>query len=274
MVGMQVKERYLPDTNRVSVLTAIVLLTYALTRLVNAPGFTLTVQLPGFYFAYAITLGNAMTIMAAGLTATGMDWLLRSHTALQGQRTLEFWLLPTLTAFIIGMLLDLQPSSTLWWIGFASGAVILVSVFLAEYIAVDPGAPSYALASAGLTALSYALFLLFAIALRIAGARLFVMVPAIFIASALVALRTLHLHASRRWDFPWGIGIGVVCAQFAAGFHYWPISPLQFGLILLGPLYALTSFANSLGEDIPPRAAMTEPGIILAILWIAAVLLR
>ena len=51
-------------------------------------------------------------------------------------------------------------------------------VFIAEYIAVDPGAPLYALASAGLTALSYALFLLFVIALRIGGARLFLVVPA------------------------------------------------------------------------------------------------
>src|SRR5512146_1412823 len=91
---MQAQERYLPEANRVGVLAAAVLLTYALTRLVNAPGFTLAIQLPGFYFSYPLTLGTAMTVMAAGLTASGMDWLLRDHPALQGKNTLEHWLLP------------------------------------------------------------------------------------------------------------------------------------------------------------------------------------
>ena len=63
---MQAQERYLPDPNRVGVLAAAVLLTYALTRLVNAPGFTLAIQLPGFYLSYPFTLGTAMTLMAAG----------------------------------------------------------------------------------------------------------------------------------------------------------------------------------------------------------------
>lgn len=268
------EQRYLPDSNRLGVLAAAVLLTYALTRLVNAPGLILSLQLPGFYFAYPITLGTAMTLMAAGLTASGMDWLLRGHASLQGRRTIEHWLLPTLTAFIIGVVLDILPSGILWWVGFTFGAGLLVAVFLAEYVAVDPGAPSYALASAGLTALSYALFLLFLIALRIAGARLFLIVPAVFLAAGLVSLRTLHLRLSARWEFPWAIGIGLVGAQLAAGLHYWPVSPLQFGLILLGPLYALTTLAYSLSEDIPLRNAVTEPGMILAFLWAAAIFLR
>jgi hypothetical protein len=271
---MQEQQRYLPDASGLGVLTATVLLTYALTRLVNAPGFTLTLQLPGFYFAYPLTLGTAMTLMAAGLTASGMDWLLRGHATLKGQRTVEHWLLPMLTAFIIGVVLDILPAGPLWWIGFAFSAAILVAVFLAEYVAVDPGAPTYALASAGLTALSYALFLIFVTALRTAGARLFIIAPAVFLAAGLVALRTLHLRLSGHWEFPWSISIGLVGAQIAAGLHYWPVSPLQFGLVLLGPLYALTTLAYGLGEDLPMRNAIAEPGIILAVLWIAAVFLH
>lgn len=271
---MREEQRYLPDSNRLGVLTAAVLLTYALTHLINAPGFTLTMQLPGFYFALPFTLGTAMTLMAAGLTASGMDWLLRGHPILKGRRTAEHWLLPALTAFIVGVLLDILPSGSLWWVGFIVGASILASVFLAEYIAVDPGAPLYALASAGLTALSYALFLLFIVALRISGARLFLILPTIFLAASLVALRIFHLRLSGRWELPWSLGIGLISVQLSAGLHYWPISSLQFGLILLGPLYALTALAYSLGEDVPMRNAMTEPIIILALLWTAAIFLR
>src|SRR5581483_6773957 len=271
---MQEEARYLPNSDRLGVLTAAVLLTYALTRLVNAPGLILSLQFPGFYFSYPITLGTAMTLVAAGLTATGMDWLLRGHASLQGQRTIEHWLLPALTAFITGVVLDILPSGSVWWIGFAFGAGLLVAVCLAEYVSVDPGAPSYALASAGLIALSYALFLLFVIALHIAGARLFLLVPASFLAGGLVAFRTLHLRLSARWEFPWASGIGLVSAQLAAGLHYWPVSSLQFGLILLGPLYALTTLAYNLDEDIPLRNAISESSVILAAMWVAAIFLH
>ncbi len=151
---MHVENRYLPDSNRVGVLAAAVLLTYALARLVNAPGFTVSIQLPGFYFSYPITLGTAMTLMAAGLTASGMLWLLRSHPAIGATSPLEHWLLPALTAFILGVLLNSLPGAAVWWVAFLVGSGILIAVFLAEYVTVDPGAPTYALASAGLIALS------------------------------------------------------------------------------------------------------------------------
>jgi len=266
--------RYLPASNQVGVLAATVLLCYALTHLASGPGLTLAIQFPGFYFAYSLTLGTAMTLMAGGLTASGMDWLLRGRGGLQGRRTVQHWMLPTLTALIIGIVLDILPSGPAWWTGLATGAVILVAVLVAEYVTVDPGAPLYALASAGLTALSYALFLLFVISLRLGAARLFLVVPAIFIAAGLVSLRTLHLRLGERWDYPWAFGIGLASAQVAAGLHYWPLSSLQFGLAILGPLYALTAFASALSEDLPVRSAIREPGIILGGLWVAAALLR
>ena len=270
---MQQEERYLPDGNRVGILTAAVLLAYALTRLINTPGFTLTLQLPGFYFAYPLTLSAAMTVMATGLTATGMNWLLHSHPALQGS-AIEHWLLPTLTAFIISVSLNVLPFGTLWWIGLFISAGILVSIFIAEYTSVDTGAPTYALASAALIALSYALFFMLIITLRAAGTRLFLIAPAVFIAAGLVTLRSLHLRLSGRWEFPWAIGIALACTQIAAGVHYWPISPLQFGMILLGPLYALTALASNLSEDVPVQRAMLEPGVFLGAAWIAAIFIH
>ncbi|HSR21774.1 MAG TPA: hypothetical protein VLL49_12745 [Anaerolineales bacterium] len=271
---MQEVPQYLPPSNRVGILTATVLLCYALTHLAGGPGLTLAIQLPGFYFQYSLNMGTAMTLMAAGLTASGMDWLLRGHPSLQGRRTIQHWILPTLTALIIGIVLGILPGGSAWWTGLVAGAVILVAVVVAEYVALDPGAPFYALASAGLTALSYTLFLFFILSLRLGAARLFLIVPAVFVAAALVSLRTLHLRLGERWDYPWAFGIGLACAQITAGLHYWPLSPLQVGLAVLGPLYALTTLASGLSEDLPLRHAMTEPGIILGGLWSAAAILR
>jgi hypothetical protein len=268
---MQEKQSYLPDADRFGVLIASVLLTFALTRLVQTPHFTLTITLPGFYFSYPITLSTAMTIMAAGLTATGMDGLIRSHPSLGQKPALDHLLLPTLTTFIIGAPLALLPDGTAWWVGFGVGAFLLMAVFLAEYVSVDPTAPSYAFARAGLTALSYALFLILVTALRFSVVRMFLLVPSVFITAGLISLRILHLDGMDRWDFPWAIGIGLICAQISAGLHYWPLSPMQFGLALTGPLYALSLLSMNLTENIPLRRAMVTPGVIVGVAWMAVI---
>ena len=267
------RPRSLPDADRLGVLTATVLLTYAMTRIVQAPEFQLSVQLHGFFFALPITVGTVMTLLAAGLTATGMDWLLRSHPGLRSRPTVEHWMLPTLTTFVIGAPLSILPNSTVWWLAFTIGAALLILVFLAEYVVVDPAAPNYAIARAGLTALSYALFLILVTALQFAGARLFLLIPALFVSAGLVALRILHLDGADRWDFPWAAGIGLVCAQIGAGLHYWPMSPLQWGLAVTGPLYALTLLCANLAEEASLRRAGAGPVLVLAVAWGAAVFL-
>ncbi len=270
---MQEDRSYLPSADRVGLLTASVLLTFALTRLVQSPRLTLTLSLPGFYFAFPITLGTFMTILAAALTAAGVDWLTRDHPNLRTKSTREHIMLPTLTAFVIGAPLALLSDSSAWWVGFLFGAALLVSVFLAEYITINPSAPSYAFARAGLTALAYALFLILVTSMRITGARLFLLVPAIFIVAGLISLRILHLDGTDRWDFPWAIGIGLVCAQIGAGLHYWPLAPIQFGLALTGPLYALTVLSMNLAENIPLRRAVVTPVMIISVAWGAAIFL-
>jgi len=266
--------RFLPDTNRVGVLLATVLLAFALTSLIQTPEVTLELQLPGFYFAYPLSLSTFMVVMAAGLTATGMDWMLRSHPSLGGTRTIEHWLLPTLATFIIGIPLSILPSGVTWWIGFGIAALLLGLIFFAEYIVVEPSAPSYAVATAGLTALSYAVFLILTTAMRYGGARLFLLVPALFITAGLVSLRTVHLRVSQQWEFGWALGIALVCTQLGAGLHYWPISPVQFGMALLGPLYAMSTLVANLLEGVPLRRAMVEPLIALGLSWGIAILFR
>jgi hypothetical protein len=271
---MQENRSYLPSTNRIGMLVASVLLAFALTRLIQSPRFTLTITLPGFYFAYPLTLGTAITILAAALTTTGMDWLIRDHPTVGQKPSIEHLMLPTLTTFVVGAPLALLSNETAWWIGFAFSAVLLASVFLAEYITIDASAPPYAFARAGLTALAYALFLILATSLRFSGVRMFLLIPVIFIVAALISLRILHLDGTDRWDFPWAIGIGIVCVQISAGLHYWPLTPMQFGLALTGPLYALTMLSANLTVNIPLRRAVLGPAIIIGLAWVSVIFLR
>ncbi len=271
---MQESHSYNPPADRLGVLIASVLLTFALTRLIQSPQFTLSITLPGFYFAFPITLGSIMTFFAAALAATGMEWLIRDHPALGGKVTTEHLVLPTLTTFVIGAPLTLLPNGPAWFVAFALGALILISVFFAEYITIEPSAPTYAFARVLLTSLAYALFLILATSLRFSGVRMFLFVPVVFIVAGLISLRILHLDGTDRWDFPWAIGIGIVCAQVGAGLHYWPVTPLQLGLAVTGPLYALTMLCVSLTENIPLRRAAVSPAVVVGLAWVSAIFLR
>jgi hypothetical protein len=269
-----IEEGKSPLTDRISMLTAVILLAYAVARIVHTPELNLTISLPGFYFVYPLSINTAISVMAAGLTATGMDWIIRSHPALEKKSTTEHWMLPTLTAFIIGAPLSILPNGAIWWLGFAFGAVLLTLVFMAEYVVVDPTASNYAIARAGLTSLSYALFFILVISLRLASLRLFLLLPVLLLAAGLISLRILHLDGTDRWDFPWAIGIGIISVQLGAGLHYWPLTPIQYGLALTGPLYALTMLSANITEGIPIRRATTTPSIILTLTWVTAIFLR
>ena len=268
------EQRYLPDSDRVGVLTSTVLLAFALTHLIRAPEFNLEIQLPGFFLLIPLNLSTAMGLLTAGLTATGMDWLVRGHPSLEGRPTYQWWLLPTLTTFVIGVPLSILPDGMAWWVGFAVTGTFLFFVFVAEYIVVDPGAPYYATSMAGLTAISYTLFFVLAVALRYSSARLYILVPALFLAAFLAGLRILHLRLSGRWEYAWSAGIAFVCIQIASGLHYWPLSPIQFGLMLIGSLYGLTNLAVNLGEDQPARRAVLGPAIIIGLCWGLAIFIQ
>jgi hypothetical protein len=179
-------------------------------------------------------------------------------------------LLPALTAWVIGIPLYLLPFGTQWLVAFALGGALLMLVLVAEYIAVDPEDNRYTIASAGLTAVSFAIFMVLAIALRSAGIRLFLTLPALTLASLLVVLRTLNLRLGGLWAIMLSLALALIIAQIAAGLHYLPLSPTKYGLALIGPAYALTTFIGNLVEGIPLRRAIIGPVLVLIIVWGAA----
>jgi hypothetical protein len=265
------RPRNLPDANRLSVLAATILLAYALARFVDLPVRELSLQLPGVYLSVEINMRTFVALLVAGLTATGADWLLRDHPAMQSRKsTLEHWLLPALTAWVIGLPLFQLPPGLLWWTGFALGGALLVIVLLAEYIAVDPEDVRHPVAAAGLTAVSFALFLALAISLRFGEIRLFLELPALVLAVGLVSLRSLHLRLHGQWAWVQALAIALVLGQFTAALHYWPLSPVSFGLALLGPAYSLTSLVGAITEGEPLQRALVEPSVVLVLLWGAA----
>lgn len=264
----------LPDFSRISVLTAMVTLAYTLTRYIEFPSREFGLQLPGIYLSFEFSVRTITGLLVAALTASGSDWLLRDHPALGNRSTLQHWILPALTALVIGAPLHQLPYGLGWWIALILGTAALVLVLVAEYIAVDQEDIRHPLAAAGLSAASFALFVVLASSLRASGARLMVVLPVLALAAWLVSLRVLYLRLHGEWTIYESALIALIVGQIATAAHYWPLSPVSFGLFTLGPIYALNSLFSALIEEKPYRQAVIEPILALIISWAAAWLSR
>ena len=272
---MQEEHQSLPNTDRLSVVAASILLAYALLPFITLPDQTLNLSLLGVSFLFKVNFSTVIALISGGMAAAGTSWLLRDHPHLaqpgggdpERRSRFQHWLLPALTAWVVVVPLNSLAVGGQWWAVFGFGGLMLVMVLVAEYIAVDPADTRYGLAMVALTAVSYALFLVLTISLAAAGTRLYLLLPGLGIVLLLMVLRTLYLRLGGRWCYAWSLAITLAVVQAVAALHYWPLSPLRFGLVVLGLAYALTSLAGGIEEARPWRALWVEPVSMLVLLW-------
>ena len=255
--------RNVPDRDRLSVLVVVILLAFTLTQFIRFPLWEIAIDLPGFYLPIRVSIQVIVLTMVAALTAVGADWLFHDHPSLSERRTLPYWILPSLTSFGIGLLLIQLPFTLQWWLGLFTGGSVLALVIIGEYISIDSNDIRQPLAAAILISVSFALFFILTIGLHLSNLRLFFLVPAIFFSAWLVSLRSLHLRLHGEWVVYESAIIAIILSQYAAALIYWPLSPISFGLLLLGPAYALNSIFIGLIEEKPARQLILEPGIVL-----------
>jgi hypothetical protein len=263
-------QRRLPNPERISVLAGTIILVYLLTPYVSLPAIEIPIRLPGVFLPLELNFRTLVSIIVAALTATGADWLLREHPAYRGGITAQHWLLPALTAWVIGSVLYTIPLTPIWWAALAVGSLVLTLVLVAEYIALDPQDRRYPIAVAGLAALAFGLFLALTITLHAAGMRLFLRLPFIAGSAGLVTFRVLSLRGAGHWPVWETITMLILSGQIAASLHYWPISNISYGLALLAPLYASINYLAALQQGLSPRRALFEPLSIGGLILIAA----
>ena len=264
----------LPDISQMSFLIAIILLTYAVTPFVDFAGQSWEFDLFGTVFPIELDFKIMVSLIVAAMAATGADWLLRSHPRYFGQNLTQHQLIPAITAWVIGVPLGTIPMGIQWWVVFTFGGLLLVAVYVAEYIVTDNSDEHYTLASIGLAAVSFALFLFLSISAKGAGLRLFLIFPMLSITIGLVSLRILYLRFGWRGSYHWTAVITILVGQIAVGLHYWPVSPVSFGLILMAPAYGLTSLAGAIEEEGAGQIFWVEPAVMVVALLLLAFIFR
>lgn len=273
-MGVSAGHKNFPNIDRLSALAAMIVLAYTLERFIDLPSLYISRQFPGLYIEFTLNVSMIISFLAALMTAAGANWIMHDHPSFQEKIALQHAILPSLTALVIGITLSRIPVGIGWWVGLISGAFIMVLVIIAEYIAVDRDDVRLPVASASLSAVSFALFLVLAGALRAGGLRLLFTIPALFLAAWLVSLRVTKLRLHGEWAVYESAIIAFVVGQLAAAFNYWPLTPIAFSLLLLGPSYALISLFCNLIEHKPIRQLIFEPVISIIFAWGAALIVK
>ena len=242
----------LPEINRLSIVSATIMLAFALTQLISFPAQIFSFSIFSILVELILDFNTIITILTSVLSAAGMHWLIISHPGWEPQENLwevvQHWIVPVLTALVIGVALNSFSGSSLWWVVFVLGSILLVAVFIAEYNVVSEQGVRHPFATVGLTGLSFALYLLLAIAIFSANLRLYIRLPLLLTAAMMVISRSLYLRL-KSWETLWAVIGSLIVSELAIGLHYLPLSPIHNGILLVGTAYILTSIMMGIKEN-------------------------
>ncbi len=123
------ENRNLPDLNRMSILVALICLLYALTPYIQFKAIPLDFSFGGIQFGYRISFVTLVSLLSAALAISGANWIFTAHPGKGSKNMIPHWLLPGLTAWAIGIPLEVHSHvGVAWWIAFGFGSLLLLLV--------------------------------------------------------------------------------------------------------------------------------------------------
>lgn len=257
------------DRDRLSVLSGALVLGLALGRFIDVPSRSVGLDVLGSPLDLNLSATTMMLLLSAGLGATAVESLVRSHPlAIGGQltRTVMYWIMPALLVLGLAGWLMAFDGVGAWTAGVIVGAVLVPVALAAEYANVDPADRERPIVRWGERALIFLVaFLLFS---RIYDlrARALLSGTAVFVVGALLAARYLWFDAGRvREALLYGATIGLLLGLFTWAVNYWSLSAMQGGLLLLLLFYTLIGLIQQSLAGLFSRQVVVEYGIVLLV---------
>jgi len=265
MPGMN-RGRHFPSRDRLSVLTAVILLAYAFARFLDLPRRLVSVTLFGSGVSFELSGSTLLLLLVAALISTGSDTLIRSHPYFKEhptRRRVPHWILPGATALVLGSALNHVPSGPGWWLGLGFSALALLAVLVAEYIVVDPEAAAWDAAALVLSALAYLLALILFALLRSLNAPTIISAGVGGLLAAGVAGRLFALKgAPLRHAALYAGLVGLISAEVIGAINYWRITSLGAALVVIVPFYFSLGIAQQHLVGRLTRRVWIEYGVI------------
>jgi hypothetical protein len=233
--------RSFPSRDRLSVLTAVIVLAYALARFLDLPSRALGGTFFGSALGIELNGKVLMMLLIAALISAGSDTLIRSHPVFAGGavgNTVIYWILPGATALVLGAALNRLPDGLAWWLGLGTSAVALIVVLIAEYVVVERDAPLRAAAVFALTALVYALALILFVLLHSVSARAAISATVGGLVAAALAWRLFALQSAPLGRASLYAALaGLICAEAIWALNYWRVPSSSAALMVMIPFY-------------------------------------
>lgn len=231
-------------------------------------------SIPGLQISFSPL--QLIPLFIAIISLTGAYWVLISNPEIERkgwlvQQVLPNLVLPAINIFIFALILIQTNKSYEWW-GILFAGVLTFSIILyAEYQVMKSNVSTNTIFTVLLISLAHALFMAFTIALRASISRVFLIIPAIVLASIFVSYRTIYLRTDGKFKAYWIYVVTFICFQFAIALYYLFLTPNQYGLILTAILFVSNAVIARIGQGDRKRLYI-EP-LVIGVFVLAVLLL-
>ena len=258
------------NRGRLSVLVALVILSFGLLPLIEAPtAGSVGTSFLGTPLRLDITAGTVVMLLVTVLTCAGVDQLVRDHPRVRRgevRRTFSYLILPAATVIVAAQLLINITDTPLWILGLIVTAVVLWPTILAEYAVVDPEGVLASRARLFLTALTYVLAVLLFGLIWNTRARSSISATLTFLAAGSLAFDLLYATGAQLSRvFMFSLSIGLVIAEGNWAINYWRSNVFIAAVAQLLAFYALIGLAGQHLIDRINRRVLIEFGVVMVI---------
>ena len=235
-------------TQRLSITVGIVLLGLVASLLIDIPSRTLTLHLLGSPLALHISGRYLVVALLVGLTCTGTEALIRTHSLAHRRQlanTFVLWTVPAVLVFFAALLLPHAPNRLTWLAGLVVTAGLLSLSMTAEYHTIDLTDNRYELSQAFLTGMIYALALASFVLVYGAKYRSLFSATILFVVTVLLALERLRFTGhTLSVTGPYALVNGALIAESVWALNYSRVPGVMGGIFLLLTFHVVAGVAH------------------------------
>jgi hypothetical protein len=258
------------NRGRLSVLVALVILSFALLPLIETPtAGSVGTSFLGTPLRLDFTATTLVLLLVIILTCAGVTQLVRDHPRVRrGEvtRTFSHLILPAVTVIVAAQLLVNITDASLWILGLIATAAVLWLTILAEYAVVDPEGPVASRARLFLTALTYVLAVLLFGLIWNTRTRSSISATLTLLAASSLAFDLLYATGAQLSRvFMFSLSIGLVLAEGNWAINYWRSNVFIAAVAQLLAFYALIGLAGQHLLHRINRRVLIELGVVMVI---------
>jgi hypothetical protein len=235
----------MPVYERLNMVVSLTLIGLALYFVIDFPTQILDPTLFGASVEIVASTRLLMVVLLGALAFTGAGAVVHSHPLKRMGYTIPFWVNPMLIVVLSTLTLAQLGGATNWAIGLLVTGTALWFTILAEYEAIEP-AKGFHWAVLWSEGMSFALMLIYAVLIHQSDLSILSKMITIaglgWLLSASIFKLTLTPHKS---SHPFSFLIALALGQITWVLSYYPLGPVQIGLIILMVFYVLSGLVNT-----------------------------